>query len=418
MIEKKQKDDFFDTKYGLNLSVLDLEEKPNQPDYSECIVNLSNSILKHYGIPTDNASLPVADSILSKNKKHVVVVLLDGLGVNILQEHLHYKDFLRRNFICTYSSVFPPTTTASTTSFLSGKYPIEHGWLGWDLHFEQENKTVTCFKNVLQDSETPASTEYNIPFKYLPYESIIEKINKSGNAKAYQVATFGDEPCTQLDDWIKKIQNYCHKDERNFIYAYWNEPDHALHHYGTKSKEVHDIIQELNIKMMDLCETCPDTTFILTADHGHLDISNQELCTDFPELSKMLVRQPSIEPRAISFYVKPEYLEEFPKKFVKEFGTDYVLFTKQEVLEKNMFGLGNPHSNLTGIGDFVAAAFTPKTLVWNEKSTKFRSHHAGLTKKELEIPLISFEYKKNREGLIVYYGIVAMIVIFFIMIMI
>ena len=49
MIEKKQKDDFFDTKYGLNLSVLDLEEKPNQPDYSECIVNLSNSILKHYG---------------------------------------------------------------------------------------------------------------------------------------------------------------------------------------------------------------------------------------------------------------------------------------------------------------------------------------------------------------------------------
>ena len=170
--------------------------------------------------------------------------------------------------------------------------------------------------------------------------------------------------------------------------------------------------------MMDLCETCPDTTFILTADHGHLDISNQELCTDFPELSKMLVRQPSIEPRAISFYVKPEYLEEFPKKFVKEFGTDYVLFTKQEVLEKNMFGFGNPHSNLTGIGDFVAAAFTPKTLVWNEKSTKFRSHHAGLTKKELEIPLISFEYKKNREGLIVYYGIVAMIVIFFIMIMI
>ena len=95
-----------------------------------------------------------------------------------------------------------------------------------------------------------------------------------------------------------------------------------------------------------------------------------------------------------------------------------LIISNKEILEKNMFGPGNPHSNLTGIGDFVAAAFTPKTLVWNEKSTKFRSHHAGLTKKELEIPLISFEYKKNREGLIVYYGIVAMFVIFFIMIMI
>ena len=32
MIEKDEKDEFFDTKYGLNLSVLDLEEKPIQPD--------------------------------------------------------------------------------------------------------------------------------------------------------------------------------------------------------------------------------------------------------------------------------------------------------------------------------------------------------------------------------------------------
>ena len=87
-------------------------------------------------------------------------------------------------------------------------------------------------------------------------------------------------------------------------------------------------------------------------------------------------------------------------------------------MEKKLFGHGKPHENLTGIGDFVAVAFTPKTLVWNEKSTKFRSHHAGLTKKELEIPLISFEYKKNREGLIIYYGIVAMFVILLIMIMI
>ncbi len=409
--------DYFDTKYGLNLSVVPLDDKPCLPDYSECLVNLSNSILQHYGVPTENPTLPIADSILSKDKKHVVVVLLDGLGMNILEKHLNYKDFLRRHFVCDYYSVFPPTTTAATTSFLSAKYPIQHGWLGWDVYFEQEDKTVTCFFNRLQDSNETASKEYNIPFKYLPYESIIEKINKSGNAKAYSIASYEPE-YTNLDDWCEAIRKKCNKNEKNFIYAYYGEPDHSLHSLGTESLDIYKIIHELNIKMMDLCESCPDTTFILTADHGHIDVNNQILCTDFPKLSKMLVRQPSIEQRAISFYVKPEYLEEFPKQFVKEFGTNYVLFTKQEVMEKQLFGPGTPHPNLTGIGDFIAVAFTPKTLVWNDKSVKFRSHHAGLNKKELKIPLITFEYKKNHETLMVYYGIIAMFVAFFIMIII
>lgn len=415
MIKEK---DFFDTENGLNLSVLNLSTKPDFPDYNESIVNLSNSILNYYGCPIENKTLPLADSILAKSKKHIAVIILDGLGVNILEQHLHYKDFLRRNFCCEYSSVFPPTTVAATTSFLSGKYPIEHGWLGWDCYFSQEDKTVTCFTNNLQGTKIPASTDYNIPYKYLPYENITEKINKTKNAKAYMVVPFGNEPHSELDDWIETIKKHCHKEERNFVYAYWDEPDTTLHRYGTKSDEVSKVIKQLNAKMLYLCESCPETTFIITADHGHIDIHNEILCQNYQNLSKMLIRKPCIEPRALSFFVKKEYMQEFPKEFVKHFGTDYVLFTKQEALEKELFGPGKQNKNCTTIGDFTAVAFSEKTLVWNKESKQFYSHHAGLNKKELQIPLISYEHKAEHSGLIIYYGLVAMLVAFFIMIII
>lgn len=391
--------------------IIDEIEEPVFPDYENSILNLSNSILLHFGVKPEHHTLASVDEILSHNYKHVVVILLDGLGMNILEKHLTYKDFLRRHLLSDYSSVFPPTTTASTTTFLSGKSPIEHGWLGWDVYFEQEDKTVTCFFNTLQDSDKQAA-DYNIPEKYIPYENIIEKINKAEVGKAYSVFPFGDEPHPQMSDWLDTIRKHCHKDEKNFVYAYWENPDHELHFKGTNSNDVAKIVQDLNAKMTYICEECPETVFFITADHGHTDIRNETLVEDHPEISKMLIRQTSIEPRAISFYVKPEFMDKFPEAFKKEFGKDYILFSKAEALEKQLFGPGFPNSNLTGIGDFIAAAYKEKTLVWNKNSKQFKSHHAGLSKNELSIPLIWYESKPKRIGLIIYYALIALFVTF------
>ncbi len=226
---------------------MDFENLPEEvtlPDYNKSILNLSCSILKHFGIEPEHNTLAEADAVLSKNYKHVVVILLDGLGMNILQNHLYYKDFLPRNLLTDYSSIFPPTTTASTTTFLSGKSPIEHGWLGWDVYFEQEDKTVTCFQNTLKNTNTKAA-DYNIARKYLPYENIIEKINKTGQAKANIIFPFGPEPYPNLDDWINAVKKSCNSKEKTFTYAYWENPDHTLHYQGTKSNDVTKIIEDL-----------------------------------------------------------------------------------------------------------------------------------------------------------------------------
>lgn len=382
------------------------------PDYERSILNLSCSILKYFGVEPLHGTLAEADRELASNPRHVCVILLDGMGMNVLESTLYYKDFLRRNLITDISSVFPPTTTASTTSFLSGQSPIEHGWLGWDVYFGQEDKTVTCFTNTIQDTRIQAA-EYNVAKKYLPYKNIIDQINESGNAKANVIFGFQPEFEYDIDKFIAAIKKSCQGDQRTFTYAYWDDPDHTLHVKGTKATETAKCMTELNEKLTYLCQNCKDTTFFITADHGHKDIMNVNLCEDYPEIKEMLVRQTSIEPRAISFFVKPECVKEFPRIFNDHFGSEYKLFTKEEALKNQLFGPGKMNANSTAIGDFIAAAYKGRTIVWNKNSHHFKSHHAGLSKEEMRIPFICYKYKPFHVGLKVYYLIVGIFLLAF-----
>lgn len=391
---------------------MDFDKLPEEvclPNYDESILNLSCSILQHYGIKPKHPTLYSIDRLLAKNPKHVVLILLDGLGMNILESNLYYNDFLRRNLTAEYSSVFPPTTTASTTTLLSGLSPIEHGWLGWDVYFEQEDKTVTCFDNFIRGTKEPAA-DYHIAGKYLPYKDIITAINEAGTAKANKIFPFGPDAPKDLQEWIDAIRKSTKTNETTFTYAYWENPDHMLHAKGTRSNDVKKYIEELNQEMAYLCQECKDTTFIITADHGHKDVINHYICDDYPDIRDMLIRETSIEPRAISFFVKPECVKEFPRIFNDYFGNDYVLFTKEEIMQNQLFGPGFPNDNLTGIGDYIAAAYGSNTLYWKRNNKDFKSHHAGLSKEEISIPLITYEYKKSNAGLAVYYMIIGMFI--------
>ncbi|MCQ2591388.1 MAG: alkaline phosphatase family protein [Treponema sp.] len=406
-----------DTQNELSETYSDLLVQPTFPDYTDSILNLSCSILRHYGITPNHETLPDADAILAKQFKHVVVILLDGLGMNILEKHLSRFDFLRRNLLKDYSSVFPPTTTASTTTFLSGLSPIEHGWLGWDVYFEQENKAVTCFTNNLQGT-TQKAADYSIPYKYLPYENIIQKINEKGTAVANAVMPFpsyGSEGFPDLNDWVNEIKKSCKSEKRTFTYAYWENPDAAMHKDGSNADSVHEIIEDLNAKLLLLCDKLKDTVVFITADHGHLDITNETIVENYPDMAKMLEREVCIEPRAISFYVKPEYKTDFPKYFNERFSQDYILFTKEEVLKKHLFGYGEANKNLTGLGDFLAAAVSSRTLLWDKSKPRFRSHHAGLSKEEMRIPLIWHEYKPPKAPWIAFYTVIVLLILFVLM---
>ena len=386
-----------------------------KPDYDNCLVNLSNSILKKFNTETTADTLVLADKYLKGEYKNVVLLVLDAMGTSIIEKHLEKDGFFRSHFAGSFDSVYPPTTVAATTSILSGQYPDEHGWLGWDVYFPQLNKNVRVFNNNEQLSEkedavptgeypdgrkkwledsvnepVPAAEE-NVAYKYIPYKNIIDKINDAGG-KAHAVMPFLPPFPQTIEEILKQITTLCNEDGKKFIYSYWGEPDHTMHLTGTKSPETHSVICSLEKMAEETVNGLSDTLFLITADHGHMDSINHCIL-DYPEILDCLVRKPSIEPRTLNFYVKDEYKESFPGIFRKHFNDAFVLLTREEVLSERLFGKGNTREGLEDmIGDYVALAVS-ETSIFNThiEAQEMPGGHAGLTPEEVIIPLIVIE---------------------------
>lgn len=102
---------------------------------------------------------------------------------------------------------------------------------------------------------------------------------------------------------------------------------------------------------------------------------------------------PSIEPRALNFFVKKGMSQQFNDIFNKEFGTKFILLTKEEVRKKKLFGDGTEHSEFNDmLGDFLAVAIDDLSIFnTREEKESFIAMHAGLTEDEMIIPLILIE---------------------------
>lgn len=363
------------------------------PDYDNCITNLAASVLKEFGVDTgETKGLPLCEELFAKQYKNIVVLLLDGMGVSIMKKNLKKDGFFNSHLAMEYSSVFPPTTVAATTSMDSGKYPTEHSWLGWDCYFKEIDENVTVFRNLKSGTEEPVA-DYYVPGKFCGYENIVSQIQAAGG-QAYYSTPFAYPNPGDFDAVLERVEDLCKKDGKKYIYAYCNDPDYTMHRNGCFVKTSVEVIREIERKVEVLSEKLEDTLLLITADHGHIDGKNACIL-DYPKLMECLVRLPSIEPRALNLFIKDGYHEQFVKEFNKEFGDTFLLLTKEEVKQQKLFGPGAEHPYFDGmLGDYLAAA-TSDLSIFNTQIEKERciGIHAGLTREEMEIPLIVVEKK-------------------------
>ena len=166
-----------------------------------------------------------------------------------------------------------------------------------------------------------------------------------------------------------------------------------MHIYGVHSTEAKNEVQMINREVENLCKKLKNSLVIITADHGQIDCVNEYL-EDYPALTDMLKIPPSIEPRAVNFFIKEGKTEDFKKEFNKTFGNSFKLMTKEEVFSENLFGFGNAHHKTKDfVGDFLAVATS--NVVINIKRSDFEAigGHAGLTQEEMTVPFIAIEVK-------------------------
>ena len=363
------------------------------------LVNLSNSILKHFGVDPFHETIPEVDEQL-KGYKKVVAVLFDGMGQNIVHMHLKENSLIRSHYLTTIYSIYPPTTAAATTSFLTGKFPIETGWLGWDEYFKDYDKNIILFRSIDYNTGECLIKPDEIPiaFRYFPLTSIFELIERNNsNAKAINISRYPiqkDGPKLLNITGVSKLTKVLKQNEECFIYFYWDSPDREMHENGIENHKVHHQVHKAERFMKQVCKRNPDTLFILLADHGHVNTNYFDIC-EHEDIYSLLDKPVTLEKRTPGFFVKRGKEAEFAGLFDKYYGNYFELLTKEEALKIHLFGEGEPAPGVEDVfGDFVAIAKSNYGLIASKELAHldtYPGHHAGGTDAERLIDISIFK---------------------------
>ena len=250
---------------------------------------------------------------------------------------------------------------------------------------------MDLYPNTVKDSNGVRAAEYHVAGKYIPVESIGQAIERAGQGRMISVTPFAGYRVTKLDQMLSITKQLCGEPGRKYIYAYWNQPDEMMHTCGCHDARTKEVVLRIDKSVEALCKELRDTLVLVIADHGHID-TKFRLLSDYPQILSDLVRPFAIESRAAAFYVKDACRERFPEDFNAVFGDDFLLLSRDEVLAKGLFGNGIQHPRfLEFIGDYLAIATGDTALAYSRKARQFVSNHAGLTKQEMDVPLILIE---------------------------
>jgi hypothetical protein len=375
------------------------------PNYQHCILNTITSILKYYNVATPHSSLNSLDKKLNKKYKNIILLVLDGMGSDLL-DNISPDGYLKKNQIDCVTSVYPSTTTAALTTYYSGKPPYETGWIAWSQYFKEYGRTIDMFSH--KESylgQTPDYSRLNVFEGIMNYLTVFEMIEKaSPNVKAYEVTPLYSErrskrtlTADNFDELIDHINVLCQTTDEKFIMAYCDNPDSLLHKYGTSSSEVYNFVTTAQEKIDKLYSQLPeDTLLIISADHGHKDVEKCYTLLDYPEIQECLIMPAYLESRVISFWVKENMKKEFEERFNKVFRNEFWLLTKEEFLKKNFLGFGQKHPKIDDfLGNYIALSISSSIIriesFLAEGKTIKKSTHCGLSKEEMEVPLIVIE---------------------------
>jgi hypothetical protein len=371
------------------------------PNYEHSILNTITSILKYYGVKSNHNSLESLDKFLETKHRNVVLLILDGMGEHILNK-LSPNGFLVNHKIDLVTSVYPSTTTAALTTYYSGKPPYESGWIAWSQYFKEYGRAIDMLSyKESYKGDSIADARINVFKELVNYESVFSKIEKASNIPAYEIMpSYSDRRSNRtikadsVDEILDNIKMLCEVPNEKFILAYCDNPDGILHKYGSSSNEAKEFIQNTENKIQELCSKLDDDTIlIISADHGHKDIENVYTLLDYPKIQECLIMPPSLESRSLTFWVKENMRNVFEDEFNKIFGNEFWLMTKEEFLDKHFLGFGIKHPKIDDfLGNYIALSTNSsiirlETYLAEGKKVK-KSTHCGLSKEEMEVPLI------------------------------
>ncbi|HEY9193394.1 MAG TPA: alkaline phosphatase family protein [Methyloversatilis sp.] len=383
------------------------------PDFEGgSILDLMDSVVSSRGGLAGGAGLRDVDASRWRAARSVILMVLDGVGMAQL-DLLPEESFMRRHLKTTLTSVFPSTTAAAITTFMTAKAPAAHGLTGWHVRFSEaglDGRTLAILPvSVRGGGDLPCSQDEvlaqvcGVPplFASLPGASqvispdeIVDSpfnLRHSSGARRTGYRGLGG----MLDAMSRALRPPA---PPSYIYAYWPDFDHCAHKRGTGSAEARELLHTLDEALGQWAQSVvgSGTLLLVTADHGFIDAPPQRLIEieDFPELADCLAGPLSGERRAVFCHVKPGRTWDF-ERGLQALEHACVVWPSSELVAAGRFGPGAMHPHLRErLGDYtleMKADWTLRDTMPGERRHRLIGVHGGTSGDEMRVPLVCCE---------------------------
>lgn len=376
-------------------------------DRSANLVHLVRTISHLCGVEDVEMEAPARElSELIGPVEHLVFVLLDGLGMNVVSR-LPPEALVCRKLVGQLTSTCPSTTACALTTVATAAYPTQHGIVGWFTHLPRFALTATVLPFVERFSSQPLTERGITPGDVVPLPPVAPQIKRK-----VLIVTPASISQTPFNSWLRAgteglgyqsipdavdqiISRIREAREPTYTHLYLPEIDSACHKFGVEHPNVVPEVMRIDAELARLCEALgPRARIVISADHGLIDvrIEKQTLLLSGDSLLEVLQVPPTGDARMPIFHVLPEERESFVHQARERFGDRMILLSTDEVEAMELLGPGKlSETTRRRLGDFIGVPFRPATLAFHPANKPmghlFKAVHGGLSPQEMWVPL-------------------------------
>ena len=355
------------------------------------------SVATSLGVPWRGAT--ASDGFALPPTRRAVVVLIDGLGHDLLVRRAGHAPWLRAHLPTTHrvASGFPSTTATSMGTFGTGLAAGAHGLLGYEVLVPGADRLL----NELSWEDGPD------PRAWQPHETVFEAAERAGvDVVRIGPAYFDGSGLTtaalrggrfvagvSLESRVDSTVAAARSAPRTLVHLYWGDLDKVGHVHGCDSWQWGEELESIDRELARLAARLPaDCSLTVTADHGMVDAPH-ELRLDVADLPVLAagVRHVSLEARAPQLYVEPGAAADVHAAWTEVLGDRGIVRSREDAVAAGWFGTVLPE-HLPRIGDVVVAMRGRVAVVDSRRARPellaLLGLHGSLSDDEVAVPVV------------------------------
>jgi predicted AlkP superfamily pyrophosphatase or phosphodiesterase len=361
----------------------------------------------------------------------VILFFIDAFGWRFFERYAGDYPLLRRildeGYATKLTSQFPSTTAAHVTSIHTGLPVDQSGVFEW-FYYEPTIDALIAplLFSFAGDDELGtllgAGVKPQDVFPY-PIDTVYTRLSALGvRSSVHQDAAFTPSPHgtiafrgaevfpfpTFQDGLSAMSQHILDSPGPGYHFLYFADIDSAGHKYGPNSPqfdaEVDATMRHIENFLSRVLNTGHGKTlFLMTADHGQTETNPDTtyyINREIPHFAQFIrtnrkgqLMVPGGSCRDLFLYIKDGHEDEAQQELSQRLKGRAEVYSVRDLIKDHFFGDGSPSTRfLDRVSNLVVLPFEGEGVYWYEEGRfdqPFRGHHGGLTRPEMEIPLLA-----------------------------